>query len=63
MENKKSINFGLVIVAFILGTTVLKHFDFKTYSFKMPVLDFVFLITFIGSIYFLIKDYTKQPEK
>ncbi|SOD92737.1 hypothetical protein SAMN06269250_4132 [Spirosoma fluviale] len=63
MENKKNVNFTFIVVAFILGTTLIKHFDFKTSSFKMPALDIIFLIAFILSIYFIIKDYKKQPEK
>jgi nicotinamide riboside transporter PnuC len=63
MDNKKGMNFILVVVAFILGATLFKHFDFKVFSFKMPALDIIFLITFIVSIYLLIKDYNKQPEK
>ena len=63
MENKKGTNLTFIIVSFILGITLLKHFDFKTFSFKMPVLDIIFLIAFIASIYFIIKDYKKRPEK
>ena len=63
MGNKKSINVIFLIIAIILGTTLFKHFNFKTFSFKKPALDVVFLITFIVSIYLLMKDYNKQPEK
>ncbi len=63
MENKKGLNFILLVVAFILGTTLFKHFDFKTFSFKMPALDIIFLITFIVCIILIIKDYKRQPGK
>jgi hypothetical protein len=62
MDNKKGVNLTFVIVAFLLGTTLLKHFDFKTFSFKMPALDIIFLIAFVASIFFILKDYKKRPE-
>jgi len=63
MDDKKGINFIFVIIAFILGTTLLRHFNFKTLSFKMPVLDTFFLIIFIVSIYLTIKDYNKPAKE
>lgn len=57
MDGKKGVNVVLILMSFTLGTMVLKHFDFKTFSFKMPVLDIIFLIAFIVSIYLIIKDY------
>ena len=63
MDDKKGANFIFVVVAFILGMTLFKHFDFKTFSFKMPALDIIFLITFIVSIYLIIKNYKKRVEK
>lgn len=63
MENKKGLIFGLVVVVLILGSTLLKHFNFKTLSFKSPALVLVYLITFLISIYLIIKNYKKSPEK
>ena len=63
MGDKKGVNFIFVVVAFILGMTLFKHFDFKTFRFKMPALDIIFLITFVVSIYLIIKDYKKRAEK
>ena len=63
MENKKGINFGLLILVFILGSTLLKHFNFQTFKFKMFALDMVFLITFIIAIYIIIKDYRANKQK
>ena len=45
----------LLVVAFVLGMTLFKHFDFQTLTFKMPVLDTIFLITFAGSIYMIVR--------
>jgi membrane protein DedA with SNARE-associated domain len=63
MDNKNGINFMWLIIAFILGTTLFKHFNFETFRFKMPVLDIIFLITFIATIYFIIKEYKNRPRK
>ncbi|MGF7215975.1 small neutral amino acid transporter SnatA (MarC family) [Spirosoma lacussanchae] len=63
MESKKRVNFIFIIVAFMLGTTVLRHFDVKTLSFKMPALDILFLIAFIVTIYLIIKDYRKTTKE
>lgn len=60
MEGKKRINFIFLIIAIILGGTLWKHFDFSTFSFEMPALDIIFLITFIVSVYIIIKDYRKS---
>lgn len=63
MDKKKGVNFIFIIIAFILGMRLFKDFDFETASFKKPALDIIFLITFIVSIYFIIKDYKKPIEK
>ena len=63
MDNKKGINFMWLIIAFILGTTLFKHFNFQTLRFKMPALDIIFLITFIATIYIIIKDYKKRHKE
>jgi len=63
MESKKGLNFGLVIIAFILGIALFKHFDFKSFIFRKPVLDIFYLIVFAISIYLIIKDYKKSKIK
>jgi len=63
MDKKKGINFMWLIIAFILGTTLFKHFNFQTLRFKMPALDIIFLITFIATIYIIIKDYKKRHKE
>ena len=63
MDKKKGVNFIFIIISFILGMRLFKDFDFETASFKKPALDIIFLITFIVSIYFIIKDYKKPIEK
>ncbi|PZR37316.1 MAG: hypothetical protein DI538_12595 [Azospira oryzae] len=63
MENKKSLNFIFLIVAIIVGVALWKQFDVGSLKFKQTGLAIVYLITFVFSIYLLVKDYRKRPEK
>ncbi len=62
MENKKGINWFFAIIAFTLGLTLFKHIDFATFTLKDPILDVLYLVVFVLSIYFLVKG-SKQSEK
>ena len=55
MENKKGINWFFAFIAFTLGLTLFKHIDFKYFTLKDPVLDVLYLIVFVLSIYFMLK--------
>lgn len=63
MENKKIPAFMFGVVAIILGWTLFKHFDFKNLSFQKPLLDALYLIIFVFSIYALVKNNKKGTEK
>ena len=63
MESKKQLNFFFLFIAIILGWTLFKHFDFKNLSLKDPVLDILYLIVFIISIFWLVKDLKRQDKK
>jgi hypothetical protein len=63
MNGKKGINFFFAIIAIIIGSKLYKHFDFQNFKFEKPAIDIIYLITFVASIIFLIKDYIKRPEK
>jgi hypothetical protein len=51
MESKKGINWFFALIAFTIGLTLFKHIDFKNFSLKDPVLDILYLIVFVISIY------------
>jgi len=55
MENKKSPNFFLIIIAIILGQALFKQFDFENLEFEKPYLAVVYIIVFGFSIYLLLK--------
>ena len=63
MESKKGLNFFFLIIAIITGSKVIKHFDFQNFTFEKPALDALYVIAFVASIVFLIKDYRKPPEQ
>ncbi|WP_310558294.1 hypothetical protein [Flavobacterium sp.] len=62
MDNKKGINWFFAFIAFTLGLTLFKHSDFKTFTLKDPILDVLYLIVFVLSIYFMLNG-NNQPEK
>ncbi|OOG68718.1 hypothetical protein [Flavobacterium sp. A45] len=63
MDNKKGMNWFFVFIAFTLGLTLIKHIDFKNLTLKEPVLDVLYIVVFIISIYLIIKDLKKTTEK
>lgn len=63
MENRKAPVFTFSIIAIILGVTLYKQFDFNNLKFEKPALATVYIIVFLVSIYILIKNAIKRPEK
>jgi hypothetical protein len=61
MENKKGINLFFAFIAFTLGLTLIKHIDFQNFRLKDPLLDTLYIVIFIASIYFMVKDKIKTP--
>lgn len=62
MENKKGINIFFAFIAFTIGLTLLKHIDFKNFTLKDPYLDILYILVFVISIYFIIKDNSKRTK-
>ena len=62
MENRRGINWFFALIAFTLGLTLFKHIDFATLTLKDPILDVLYLIVFVLSIYFILKG-NNQSEK
>ena len=62
MQNKQGINWFFAFIAFTLDLTLFKHIDFATFTIIDPVLDVLYLIVFVLSIYFMLKE-KNQPEK
>ncbi len=63
MENKKSLNWFFAFIAFTLGLTLVKHIDFVNLSLKDPLLDVLYIIVFLISIFIIVKDFVKPTKK
>lgn len=63
MESKKGLNWFFAFLAFTLGLTLIKHIDFKNLTLKEPVLDILYIVVFLISIYMIIKGNSKAVKK
>jgi hypothetical protein len=63
MKIKKALNPFLAMIAIILGWILFKQFDFENLTFKHTGLAIVYIVVFVISIYLLIRNYKKEPEK
>ncbi|ATP55643.1 hypothetical protein CPT03_03760 [Pedobacter ginsengisoli] len=60
MNNKKGPTFLFAIIAIILGWTLYKQFDFENLKFEKPALAILYTLTFLVSVYFLIKNFREK---
>jgi len=63
MNNKNALTSVFTLIAIILGVTLFKKFDFETWTFEKPALAIVYSIALFISIYILIKQSRKLPNK
>ena len=56
MSTKKGQSFPLLIIAIVLGGTILKQFDRENLKFEEPALATVYIVTFIISVYLIVKN-------
>lgn len=56
MSSKKGLSFPFVIIALVLGGTIFKQFDFENLKFENPALAIVYILTFLMTVYILIKN-------
>ena len=62
MKNKIGFNLVFAMIAFTLGLALLNEFDFNTFKFKKIALGFIYLITFVVSLYLTFKKKAKTNE-
>lgn len=60
MSNKKQYTFPLIIIAIVLGWTIIRQFDFENLKFEKPAMAVVYILTFLMTVYFIFK---KDKEK
>jgi len=64
MESKKStFSLPFAIIAFILGVAVYKEIDFEQLSFKKPALGILYLLTFLFSVFVIVRGMIKQNKQ
>lgn len=63
MEKYKAPVFTLTIVAIIVGVSLFKLIDFATFKVEKPALAVIYLITFVGSVYVLVKSRKKNSDR
>ncbi|MFD0939547.1 hypothetical protein [Pedobacter boryungensis] len=62
MNNKKGLSFPLIIIAVVLGVTIYKQFDFKSFTFESPAMAVIYILTFLMTLYFLFKNPKEKQE-
>jgi predicted ferric reductase len=56
MGDKKGQPFPFVIIVIVLGWGIYKQIDFENFKFEKPALTVVYILTFLMSVYFLIRN-------
>jgi hypothetical protein len=62
MSNKKGLSFPLIIIAIVLGVTIFKQFNFKSFKFESPAMAVIYILTFVMTLYFLFKNPKEEQE-
>jgi putative effector of murein hydrolase len=63
MEKKKTLNFSMAIIAFILAFAIYKQYDFEKREFEKISLVILYSVTLAVSMYILLNDYFKKPTE
>jgi len=61
MGNKGVSNFFFIIIALIIGKALYNQFDYQNLKFEKPALSILYIIVFVASIYFIIRNFTNRP--
>ena len=59
MENKRSLNLPMLIIAIIIGSGLVDQFDFEKFSFAKPALAVVYMIGLSIAVYVLVAGFRK----
>ena len=60
MKDKIGFNLIFALIGFPIGLALAREFDFETYTFKNTALGIIYLITFLGCLYLMLK---KKPRQ
>lgn len=59
MENKRSLNLPMLIIAIIIGSGLVDQFDIEELSFEKPALAVVYMIGLSIAVYVLVAGFRK----
>ncbi|MBK6775044.1 MAG: hypothetical protein IPG74_04065 [Flavobacteriales bacterium] len=59
MENKRSLNLPMLIIAIIIGSGLVDQFDIEKLSFEKPALAVVYMIGLAIAVYVLAAGFRK----
>ena len=62
MKDKIGFNIGFALIAFPIGLGLLREFDFQNVVFKNQALGFLYLTTFIFSLFLTFKKKKNETE-
>jgi hypothetical protein len=63
MSKKKGLPILLIIIAFIIGSGIVREFNFDTLKFEKPALAALYIITFLACVYIIVKDIRKKNSE
>jgi predicted ferric reductase len=63
MNNKKVLPFPLLIIAIVLGWTIVKQFDFENLKFEKPAMAVIYILTFLLTVYMIFKNNNHDEKK
>jgi predicted ferric reductase len=63
MQNNKGLTFVFGIIAIILGSVLWKQFDFEQLKFEHTGLAVIYIVTFLFSIFIIVRNTVRRPEK
>lgn len=62
MNKRKEYSFPLIVIALVLGWTIFKQFDFENIRFEQPAMAMVYILTFLMTVYFILKKDKKKEQ-
>lgn len=62
MKSKLGLNFFFAIIALVIGSKLVSHFDVQTMAFEQPAIDAVYGVGLVAALFGLVKDFIKKPQ-
>ncbi len=61
-KDKKKLNFGLLVILVIIGSAILRNFNFRELKFEPFWQSMLFIATFLLALFFLFNSKRKEAE-